>query len=91
MYVRASMRVYLDFKCLLASLLVSIYEYVLQAVALGAAVQAGIFEGTVNDLAVMDVWQAALCRAIAADHLSNIDTEDFDSESDDEDGTRLAG
>eukprot|EP00887_Chlorella_sp_A99_P001468 scaffold8.g1468.t1 len=35
------------------------------AVALGAAVQAGIYEGQVADLMVMDVWQAALMRAYA--------------------------
>ncbi|PSC71655.1 molecular chaperone [Micractinium conductrix] len=36
-----------------------------QAVALGAAVQAGIYEGQVSDLMVMDVWQASLMRAFA--------------------------
>ena len=35
------------------------------AVALGAAVQAGIFEGSVSNLMVMDVWQASLMRAYA--------------------------
>ena len=35
------------------------------AVALGAAVQAGIYEGQVSDLMVMDVWQASLMRAYA--------------------------
>ncbi|KAL4443054.1 hypothetical protein ABPG77_008545 [Micractinium sp. CCAP 211/92] len=35
------------------------------AVALGAAVQAGIYEGQVSDLMVMDVWQASLMRAFA--------------------------
>ena len=35
------------------------------AVALGAAVQAGIYEGQVSDLMVMDVWQASLMRALA--------------------------
>lgn len=35
------------------------------AVALGAAVQAGIFEGQVSDLMIMDVWQASLMRAYA--------------------------
>ena len=37
----------------------------LQAVALGAAVQAGIYQGQVADLMVMDVWQASLMRALA--------------------------
>lgn len=37
----------------------------MQAVALGAAVQAGIYEGQVTDLMVIDVWQAALMRAYA--------------------------
>ncbi|KAK9813400.1 hypothetical protein WJX73_006199 [Symbiochloris irregularis] len=53
-----------------------------EAVALGAAVQAGIFEGTVEDLHVMDVWQAALTRAFAAQHLT--DQATADSGSDDE-------
>lgn len=35
------------------------------AVALGAAVQAGIYEGQLSDLMVMDVWQASLMRAYA--------------------------
>ncbi|KAI3436735.1 hypothetical protein D9Q98_006150 [Chlorella vulgaris] len=35
------------------------------AVAAGAAVQAGIFEGQVSELMVMDVWQATLMRAFA--------------------------
>ena len=37
-----------------------------QAVALGAAVQAGVYEGQVSDLMVMEVWQASLMRAFAA-------------------------
>jgi len=36
-----------------------------EVVALGAAVQAGILEGTVTDLAVFDNWQATLMRALA--------------------------
>lgn len=36
-----------------------------QAVALGAALQAGVLEGSVTDVMVMDVWQAALMRALA--------------------------
>jgi len=39
--------------------------YVVQAVALGAAVQAGIYEGQASELMVMDVWQASLMRAFA--------------------------
>ena len=35
------------------------------AVALGAAVQAGIYEGNVSDVMVMDIWQASLMRAYA--------------------------
>ena len=37
----------------------------IQAVALGAALQAGVLEGSVSDVMVMDVWQAALMRALA--------------------------
>lgn len=40
-----------------------------QAVATGAAVQAGIYEGQVSNLMVMDVWQAALMRAFARQQL----------------------
>eukprot|EP00854_Cymbomonas_tetramitiformis_P005951 gene5951-7155_t len=40
-----------------------------EAVALGAAVQAGVLEGTMGGLAVMDVWQASLMRAVAANQL----------------------
>jgi heat shock protein 1/8 len=36
------------------------------AVALGAAAQAGVLEGSVSGLMVMDVWQASLMRAFAA-------------------------
>ena len=36
------------------------------AVALGAAVQAGIYEGNVSDVMIMDIWQASLMRAYAA-------------------------
>lgn len=35
------------------------------AVAYGAAVQAGIYEGSVKDLMIIDVWQASLMRAYA--------------------------
>lgn len=36
-----------------------------QAVALGAAVQAGVLEGSVKDVMIMDVWKASLMRAFA--------------------------
>jgi molecular chaperone DnaK len=36
-----------------------------EAVALGAAVQAGILQGEVSDMMVLDVWQASLMRAMA--------------------------
>ena len=44
-----------------------------QAVALGAAVQAGILEGQVSDVMVMDVWQANLMRALAQQRLRQDD------------------
>lgn len=37
--------------------------------ALGAAVQAGMLEGSLPDLMVMDVWQAGLLRALATQQL----------------------
>ncbi|DBA67062.1 TPA: hypothetical protein ACH3X2_001393 [Trebouxia sp. C0005] len=40
-----------------------------EAVALGAAVQAGILEGQVSDVMVLDVWQANLMRAFARQRL----------------------
>ena len=58
----------------------------MQAVALGAAVQAGIYEGIVGDAGVVDVWQAALGRALAKQHLGDsvfLDAEDSSSEDDD--------
>lgn len=36
-----------------------------EAVALGAAVQAGMIDGSMGDLVVMDIWQAGLMRAFA--------------------------
>ena len=36
-----------------------------QAVAVGAAIQAAMLDGQLEDLVVMDVWQAALMRAFA--------------------------
>ena len=41
----------------------------MQAVALGAAVHAGILEGSVADIMVMDIWQASLLRALAKQQL----------------------
>ena len=41
----------------------------MQAVALGAAVHAGILEGSVADVMVMDIWQASLLRALAKQQL----------------------
>lgn len=40
----------------------------MQAVALGAAIQAGMLEGTLGDLMVMDPLQAGLLRALASRH-----------------------
>eukprot|EP00883_Tetradesmus_obliquus_P007855 jgi/Sobl393_1/18509/SZX73966.1 len=42
-----------------------------EAVALGAAVQAGILQGEVDSLMVMDQWQASLMRALAQLQLKN--------------------
>ena len=42
-----------------------------EAVALGAAVQAGILEGTVEEGEVIDVWQASLMRALATAKLKD--------------------
>ena len=53
-----------------------------QAVALGAAVQAGIYEGIVGNAGVVDVWQAALGRALAQQHLQDDDEEYSDEDSD---------
>jgi heat shock 70kDa protein 1/2/6/8 len=66
-----------------------------QAVALGAAVQAGMLEGSLPDMMVMDIWQAGLIRALAAQQLrdnpgvasqlQSFDPEDMDaSESSEE-------
>lgn len=37
----------------------------MQAVAVGAAIQAAMLEGQLDDFVVMDVWQAAMMRAFA--------------------------
>ena len=61
--------------------------------ALGAAVQAGILEGQVSDVMVLDVWQATLMRAFAKQRLkqdgqlaadAGLDPEQLDDWSDDE-------
>lgn len=41
------------------------------AVATGAAVYAGVLSGHIEDLMVLDVWQAALMRAFAKSELKN--------------------
>ena len=65
----------------------------LQAVALGAAVQAGILEGQVSDVMVLDVWQASLMRAFAKQRLrqdqqlaaeAGLDPDQLEDSSDDE-------
>ena len=65
----------------------------LQAVALGAAVQAGILEGGVSDVMVLDVWQATLMRAFAKHRLkqdgqlaaaAGVDPDQLEDSSDDE-------
>ncbi|KAK9916972.1 hypothetical protein WJX75_009357 [Coccomyxa subellipsoidea] len=57
-----------------------------EAVALGAAIQAGLYEGSVSGLMVMDIWQASLLRALATKKLKDdketaqvlLDKEDLD-------------
>lgn len=47
------------------------------AVASGAAVYAGVLSGHISELMVMDVWQAALMRALAENELkTNQDTRE---------------
>ena len=41
----------------------------LQAVAIGAAIQAGLYDGLVSGVMVMDIWQATLMRAFATQQL----------------------
>ena len=63
--------------------------------ALGAAVQAGILEGQVPDVMVLDVWQANLMRAFAKKRLKEdrlldagreLDAEDESDAEDSSDG-----
>eukprot|EP00892_Ulva_mutabilis_P008024 jgi/Ulvmu1/5594/UM023_0131.1 len=58
------------------------------AVATGAAVYAGVLSGHISELMVMEVWQAALMRALAENELeTNKETRDavFGSEEEDSD------
>lgn len=55
--------------CAVKNVISALMTAVLQAVALGAAVQAGILEGQVSDVMVLDVWQANLMRAFAQQRL----------------------
>ncbi|CAG9462079.1 unnamed protein product [Pedinophyceae sp. YPF-701] len=57
-----------------------------QAVALGAAVQAGIFQGEVEDLMVMSPWKAALMRAFARRAIEGGALDDMEWEDSDDDG-----
>jgi heat shock protein 1/8 len=54
------------------------------AVAYGAAVQAGIYEGSVQDLMIIDVWQASLMRAYAKLVQENKESDGNDEEGDEE-------
>ena len=73
--------------------------FYVQAVALGAAVHAGILEGSVADIMVMDIWQASLLRALAKQQLRDAatsldqtaDTTSEDPVADFEDGSTSSG
>lgn len=56
------------------------------AVALGAAIQAGIYEGNVSDVMIMDIWQASLMRAYAA----QLEAQDQSNENEGIDGTDVS-
>ena len=49
-----------------------------QAVAIGAAIQAGLYDGLVSGVMVMDIWQATLMRAFATQQLDKaaVDAEE---------------
>ena len=47
----------------------------MQAVAIGAAMQAGLYDGIVSGVMVMDIWQATLMRAFATQQLEMDDVE----------------
>lgn len=59
------------------------------AVALGAAIQAGVYEGNVSDVMIMDVWRASLMRAFAKaidkDRAAEASREDEDENDDADD------
>ena len=81
----------------------AVWLYYVQAVALGAAVQAGILEGSVANVMVMDIWQASLLRAFAGQQLrdaatprdgaavSTSEQNAADDEDDDDDSDSSAG
>ena len=50
----------------------------LQAVAIGAAIQAGLYDGLVSGIMVMDIWQATLMRAFATQQLGGAGAEPGD-------------
>ena len=64
------------------------------AVAIGAAVQAGVFEGAISDVMIMDVWQASLMRAYATQieeqKDSTIDNDYFDDDDYDDEGIKTS-
>lgn len=43
-----------------------------EAVALGAAIQAGILEGQLDGISVMDVWQSKFLNALGKDFLNSL-------------------
>ena len=63
----------------------------LQAVAIGAAIQAGIYDGLVSGVMVMDIWQATLMRAFATQQLdgANAESEHGTEDSFDEDSKEI--
>ena len=48
----------------------------MQAVAIGAAMQAGLYDGIVSGVMVMDIWQATLMRAFATQQLGKENIEE---------------
>ena len=62
----------------------------MQAVAIGAAIQAGLYDGLVSGVMVMDIWQATLMRAFATRQLDRASVEPNESiECADKDGEDL--
>ncbi|CAL5225668.1 g8531 [Coccomyxa viridis] len=49
-----------------------------EAVAIGAAIQAGLYDGLVSGIMVMDIWQATLMRAFATQQLGGAGAEPGD-------------